>query len=446
VASSFPPHPTPQAPGAALERSLGRWDLTAIGVNQVIGTAVFLMPAQIAGLVGAWGPLAVLAGGLATLVVGLCFAEAGSRFEGTGGAYLYTRAAFGRFTSFEVGWLAWFTRCSSQAAVTAGLTLAVGRYVPVLATGWGRAGLVATATFVFGAVTWQGIRQSAWVVNALTIGKLLPLAIFLATGLAWVSPSRLPALPPLGVDDALSAGLMLIFLYGGFEVVGVPAGEARDPRRHVPFALVATIAVVTVLFSVSQLVATATLPGLARSATPLADAAQVTLGASGALFITAGSLLAMAGNIAGQVLSGSRFLYALGEQGDLPRWFAFVHPRRHTPTHAVLFTSVVALALALTGSFAALAALAAVARLLVYAGTCGATLALRSPRWSGRAGPATFTVPGGPLVPVLGVVVSLGVGAGATRAQLTAGLAFLALGAVLFLLARTRRSGSLGSE
>jgi amino acid transporter len=381
----------------------------------------------------------VLAGGVATLVVGLCFAEAGSRFEGTGGAYLYTRAAFGRFVSFEVGWLAWFTRCSSQAAVTAGLTLAVGRYAPVLAAGWGRASLVAAVTLLFGAVTWQGIRQSAWVVNTLTIGKLLPLAIFLAAGLAWMSPSRLPALPPLGVNDALAAGLMLIFLYGGFEVVGVPAGEARDPRRHVPFALVATIAVVTVLFSLAQLVTTAALPGLAQSATPLADAAQVTLGASGALFITVGSLLAMTGNIAGQVLSGSRFLFALGEQGDLPRWFAFVHPRHHTPTHAVAFTSVVALALALTGSFAALAALAAVARLLVYAGTCGATLALRSDRWSGCAAPATFTVPGGPLVPALGIVVSLAVGAGATRAQLTAGAAFLALGAVLFVVARARR-------
>lgn len=437
------PSPTDRGPearaGAALERTLGRWDLTAIGVNQVIGTSVFLLPAQIAALVGAWGPLAVLAGGVATLLVGLCFAEAGSRFEGTGGAYLYTRAAFGRFASFEVGWLAWFTRCSSQAAVTAGLTLAAGRYAPALASGWGRAALIAAVTLVFGAVTWQGIRQSAWVVNTLTVGKLLPLGIFLAAGLAWVSPSRLPELPPVDVGQALSAGLLLIFLYGGFEVVGVPAGEARDPRRHVPFALVATIAVVTVCFSASQLVATVTLPRLASSATPLADAAHVTLGEAGALFITVGSLLAMSGNIAGQVLSGSRFLFALGEQGDLPRWFAFVHPRRRTPTHAVAFTSVVALALALTGSFAALASLAAVARLLVYAGTCGATLALRSARWAGRAPAATFTVPGGPVVPVLGIAVSLVVGAGATRGQLTAGAAFLALGALLFLVARARR-------
>jgi amino acid transporter len=423
----------------ALQRSLGRWDLTAIGVNQVIGTAVFLLPAQIAGLVGAWGPVAVLAAGLATLVVGLCFAEAGSRFEGTGGAYLYTRAAFGRFVSFEVGWLAWFTRASSQAAVTAGLTLAVGRYLPGLAAGWGRAGLVALVTLVFGAVTWLGIRQSAWVVNTLTVGKLLPLAIFLAAGLTWVSPARYPALPTIDPDGAMTAGLLLIFLYGGFEVVGVPAGEARDPRRHVPAALVTAIAIVTVIYCLAQLVATVTLPDLARSATPLADAAQLTLGPPGALFLTAGSLVAMAGNIAGQVLSGSRFLFALGEQGDLPRWFAFVHPRRHTPTHAIVFTSLVALVLALTGTFVALAALAAVARLLVYAGTCGATLALRSPRWAGRAGAASFTAPLGPAMPLLGIVLSLGVAAGATRGQLGAGAAFLTLGALLYLLVRAKR-------
>jgi amino acid transporter len=196
---------------------------------------------------------------------------------------------------------------------------------------------------------------------------------------------------------------------------------------------------VTVIYCLAQLVATVTLPDLARSATPLADAAQLTLGPPGALFLTAGSLVAMAGNIAGQVLSGSRFLFALGEQGDLPRWFAFVHPRRHTPTHAIVFTSLVALVLALTGTFVALAALAAVARLLVYAGTCGATLALRSPRWAGRAGAASFTAPLGPAMPLLGIVLSLGVAAGATRGQLGAGAAFLTLGALLYLLVRAKR-------
>lgn len=118
-----------------LRRALGRWDLTAIGINQVIGSAIFLLPADVARLVGAWGPAAFAAVGLASLSIALCFAEVGSRFEKTGGPYLPAREAFGRFVGFEVGWMMWFTRVASQASVANGLSLALAFYWPVLASG-----------------------------------------------------------------------------------------------------------------------------------------------------------------------------------------------------------------------------------------------------------------------------------------------------------------------
>jgi APA family basic amino acid/polyamine antiporter len=350
---------------APLRRALGRWDLTAIGVNQVVGSAIFLMPSQVAAEVGAWSPLAFLAGGLAALIVGLCFAEVGSRFDTTGGPYLYARLAFGRFVGFEVGWMAWFTRATSQAAVTAGLTLALGYYVPGVDAGWGRAAVVVTITLLLGVVTFLGIKQSAWVVKVLTVAKLVPLAVFVVAGLAHVDPSLMVPLPPITTDQAMAAGLLLIFVFGGFEVVGVPAGETRSPTRDVPFALVATIVTVTLIFTLAQVVAVGTLPDLAASTTPLADSAYLTLGSSGALLISLGSIFAMSGNIAGQILAGSRFLFALAENADLPRWFARVHPRFQTPSNAVVFTTLVALGLSLSGSFVALASAAAVARLLV---------------------------------------------------------------------------------
>ena len=88
---------------ATLKRALGRWDLTAIGVNQVIGGSIFLLPSQVAIIFGTWSPAAVALMGLVSLSVALCFAELASRFDGTGGPYLYTRAAFGNFFGFEVG-------------------------------------------------------------------------------------------------------------------------------------------------------------------------------------------------------------------------------------------------------------------------------------------------------------------------------------------------------
>src|SRR5919108_2024375 len=148
-----------------LRRALGRWDLTAIGINQVIGGAIFLMPAQVAAQVGNWAPLALVAVGVASMAVALCFAEVGSRFEGTGGPYLYTRAAFGRFVAFEVGWMQWFTRATSQASIANGIALAVGFYWPAVVGGAARVTLLVTLTLLLLWINVRGIRQSAWVVN-----------------------------------------------------------------------------------------------------------------------------------------------------------------------------------------------------------------------------------------------------------------------------------------
>lgn len=107
-----------------LQRALGRWDLTAFGLNIVIGGGIFLLPSLIASEVGNWSPLAVVLVGLAVLCVALSYAEVGSRVDRTGGPYLYTLAAFGSFVAFEVAWMSWFTRVASQASLFNGIALA----------------------------------------------------------------------------------------------------------------------------------------------------------------------------------------------------------------------------------------------------------------------------------------------------------------------------------
>jgi amino acid transporter len=143
----------------------------------------------------------------------------------------------------------------------------------------------------------------------------------------------------------------------------------------------------------------------------------------------------MAGNNLGQILNGSRTIFALAENADLPRWFAYVHPRYRTPSNCILFSVAVALALAVSGSFVALAAVSAVARLVVYLGVCLSTLVLRRRAPSAEMSEAQFTAPFGPVVPIVASVVALGIMAGATREQLTAGGLALAAGAVLYLIA-----------
>ena len=417
-----------------LRRELGKWDLTAIGVNQVIGSAIFFLPSQVAAQVGAWSPLAFLAIGFASLLVALCFAEVGSRFEGTGGPYLYTRAAFGRFVGFEVGWMQWITRVTSQAGIVNALALALGYYWPAAAGGAGRAVTISAVTLGLGWITYRGIRMSAIAINLFTVAKLVPLAVFIAVGIWFVDVGRLAPSGTVSMPQVSAAALLLIFAFGGYDVIGVPAGEASNPRRHLPFAFVATILVVTAVMTAAQVVALGALPNLQESKTPLADASQVFMGAAGALLISAGSIVSMTGNNIGAVLTGSRMLFALSENGELPEFFAKIHPRYRTPSNAIVLTTLVALALALSGSFVILAVASAVARLIAYTGACAATLRLRHPRFQAIVSPATFVIPLGPVVPVVAIAVSLLILAGATGAQLLGGAAGLAAGAVLFLL------------
>jgi amino acid transporter len=423
-----------------LRRALGRWDLAAIGINQTIGGAVFLMPSQIAAAVGAWSPLAILGGTLVTMIVAVSLAEVGSRFEATGGPYLYARTAFGRFFAFEVGWMQWFTRVTSHASVANGLALATGYYWAGAAQGAGRVAVITGITAVLTVLNILGIKQGSRTVNALTIAKLVPLGLFIAVGVFFISPPRFTALPAVSLEQASTAALLTIFVFGGYEVLTVPAGESKDPRRHVPFALITTVIVVGAVTSLCQIVAVGTLDNLAASTTPLADAAAGFLGSPGALVIGLGALASMTGNLAGQILTGSRMLFALAEQGDLPRALARVHPRFRTPVNAVIFTAGVALALALSGSFAWLAIASALARLVIYGASCGAAVVLGRPGRSDRAGAALFVSPLSPLIPVLGVLITIALAAGASRAQLASGVAALGAGALLFLISRRQPS------
>jgi basic amino acid/polyamine antiporter, APA family len=421
-----------------LKRALGRWDLTAIGVNQVIGGAIFLWPAQVAAQIGAWSPIGFVLIGALSLSVALCFAELSSRFDTTGGPYVFTRAAFGDFVGFEIGWMQWFSRATSQASIMAATAVAIGYYWPVMTAGWPRAIFLLALTLIFAAVNIRGVRHGSLLVNVMTVGKLAPLAVFILVGLAFVEPSRLTTLPPITLQQSLAAGLLLIFIYGGYEVVPVPAGESLDPRRDVPFAMVATIVSVMIVMTLTQVVAQGVLADVAFHATPIADAAAVFMGAAGALLIGVGSVLSMTGNNAGQVLSGSRMLFALAEQGQLPSFLARIHPLYRTPANAIIFTSAVALTLGLSGSFAQIALVSALARLLMYGGSAAATLRLRSPEFAQVVKPAGFTAPFGKVVPIVAIGVCIVLAAGATRQQLLGGLAALVVGAILFLISRAR--------
>jgi len=416
---------------------MGRWDLTAVGVNQVIGSGIFVMPAAVAAAVGiASSPLPWVAAGVANALIVLCFAEAGTRFREAGGPYVYARTAFGPFVGFEVAWMMWVTRVFSQAALANALALYVGRFWAGATEGPGRVAVLTLSIGALAAINLAGVRYGSLAINFFTVSKLAPIAVFIGVGVFFIEPQNFSGMFNLGSGGFGAAVLMLMFAFGGYELIGIPASEARSPRRDAPRALLTTIAIVCVVYFLVQLVTAGTLATLETSDTPLADAAEAFMGPAAGIFIAIGGLISIAGSNAGSMLAGPRVTFALGEKGQLPSFFAHVHPRFRTPDVSILIYATVALGLALNGDFAANATFSAVARIVFYMATCAAIPVLRR---QVTAPEDAFVLPGGMLVPGLALVVSVIILANAGMDDLRGGGIALLVGAALYFLAKLSR-------
>jgi amino acid transporter len=409
-----------------LLRVVGLAGLTAIALNGVVGAGIFVLPATVYALAGAASPIAYVLAALVAALVVACFAEAGSRTDETGGPYLYARAAFGSFAGFLVGWMFLLSRLAAGAAIANAIVAYVGSVVPVLGSGAGRLAVITVVVGAVATVNVLGVRRASFAVNVLTVAKLVPLVVFVGVGLLFVDPGRLSlAVPELG--SMRQAALLLVFAYGGFENANVPSEEALNPRRHLPVALLVTIAAVAVLYVLIQVVAQGTLPELATSATPLASAARNVMGPPGGWLLTAAAIVSTVGSISALVLVGPRVLYALARHGQLPAVLASVHPRHHSPHWAVVVFALLTWVVALGGGFAELVALSAVARLLFSASTCLAVPVLRR-----RAPLGGFVLPGGPIIPLLATGLSVWILSGVTRTQAIAGGIGLMSGVIVY--------------
>ncbi|MFN2500765.1 MAG: APC family permease [Pyrinomonadaceae bacterium] len=360
-----------------LVRGLGRWDFTAIVINTIIGAGIFGLPARVYAQIGSYSLVAFV---LCALIIGLillCYAEVSSRFSTTGGPYLYAKAAFGSIVGFEVGWLYWIVRVTTFAANCNLLVTYLGFFVPGAGEGTLRIALISLVVVIITAVNIIGIRESALMTNIFTIGKLLPLLILVVVGLFFIQPGNFNFTAVPEYSSFSSAVLLLIYAYVGFEAAVVLAGETKDPNKTVPFGTLVALGMVAVLYILIQTVSIGTLPGLATSERPLADAATVSLGALGAGFITIGALISIFGNLNVGVLSATRLLFAMSEQRELPPAVAKTHARFKTPYVAIGLTAVVILVLTIQSSFLTALTIATITRLLVYATTCLALIVFR---------------------------------------------------------------------
>jgi basic amino acid/polyamine antiporter, APA family len=413
-------------------RVVGFWGLVALCINGVVGSGVYLLPSESYRFLGPFSLWAPLLFAVPVFILVLCFAEAASHFDRPGGAYLYSRTAFGDFIGFETGWMNMLARVTSLASLANGFVLAVARLYPGASEPFQRGLILTLMLVIIGCIHAAGVRYGAGTIYVFTIGKMLPLLAFVVIGLVAFRSNPLPASFTIPGAEAewSKAAFLLLFAYAGFENMGNSAGEYRNPRKDLPLALLVATLGIAALYSLTQLAAMSALPDLSMSETPIADAAAQIIGPAGALLMTLGATISIFGTNLDTMLQGSRMLYTLTLDHRPYTPLSWLHRTARTPYVAIIFLVLVSVPVAIAGTFVTLALLSAVARLATYLSTCAALPVLRRRSAPGFYSSRTL------LVPILGILVSLTLVAVIDRPRLIAAAVALLVGAALWGLSR----------
>ncbi|MDB4970527.1 MAG: hypothetical protein JWN44_6216 [Myxococcales bacterium] len=423
------------------KRELTLIDCFGLGINGIIGSGIFLLPAALQRRAGGQSPLAWLVVGSLCTLVALSFAEAAGRTDRSGGPYRYATDAFGPLIGFAVGWITMVSSLLGYAAVARGFA----EHAAFLFGGADRFGVEVIGVVVLVAalagVNVIGIKPSARTGDVLSVVKILGLVAFVGIGLFHVDARNLHAAPsPLpgeraGLFGAAFAGL---FACTGFEYVPVPAGETVNPRRSIGLAMAVSVVGATLLYALVQYVAAGTLPSLGSSSRPLVDAARAFAGPTGAGAIAVVATLSALGFCSSSAMVVPRYVESFAQDSFLPRILERRSARFGTPIVAIFAVSVLVSILAIFLDFTSLADVSNVAVVVQYQSTCVAILVWRwrDPKASG------FRLPLGPTIPILAVAGTLFFLVQVSRVELLFGAALLVAGLAFGVLTRLwRRRG-----
>lgn len=382
--------------------------MAALFINSTIGGSVFALPGELNRLLGRASPLAMVFAAVAVGIIMGCIAEVASQFTEPGGAYLYTRTAFGRFVGLQIAWFCLLAPLGA-VAVCANLFLT---YLMTFVSGtlnvWEHGFAIALLIAIPAALNYRGVRSGANFSTVMTLAKLSPLALLIVVGLTRYTNQ----LPMIHASEIASPGLsnwvravaLLFFTFSGGEDSLIPTGEIKEPRKTIPFAVGTGLIGCAAIYLLLQFVIVATVGPSATGARSVVDAASLLFGTRGATLISIGIMVSTYGFISGVMLNTPRLVYSLAAEGDLPGNFARIHPRFHTPAMAIVVCAFAGWILAVSGTFIFVLAISAGATMVYYSGMCASLLRLRKLHPHANA----FRIPFGPVLSIVGVAISLG--------------------------------------
>ena len=414
-----------------LNRSISKWAMVLLVINGVIGSGIFRLPADSFKEVGVYSIAAFLVCAVVVFVIILCFAEVSSRFDKTGGPYLYALTSFGPLPAFLTGWLLLITRFITYAALINLLVTYLSVFSVWFELRSARIITIILLTLFLAYVNHIGVKNSTRVNNFLTIGKLLPLLLFIIVGFFFIEPGNYEINKVPDFTSFSSTVLLLVFAFGGFESVLVNSGEVKNPEKNLPFALFLAALIIAGIYMLIQIVSIGTLPTLASTNKPLADAAGLFMGKTGAIIIAIGAMFSVSGTLNAIMLVGSRLPFAFSEEKQFPAVFSFIHPKYKTPTWSLLLFMTLTIIISLNYSFLSAASISAITRVMIYGIVCVTLIILRKKN-PGKTG--FFKIKYGNIVAILGVLLTLWLLTSATPEQMKQISIAIGIGLVVYLL------------
>lgn len=372
-------------------------------INGVIGAGIFGLPAKAFKETGVFSIAALLVCACAVFVIVMCFAEVSSRFTKTGGPYVYALAAFGKLPAFLAGWLLLLTRFITYAALINLLVTYLSVFSDWFTLPSSRIISILCISIFLAYINHIGVKNSTRVSNFFTIAKVLTLLLFIIAGMFYIEPANFEIKQTPGFASFSSTVLLLIFAFGGFESVLVNTGEVKNPAKSLPFALLLATIFIALIYILILIVSIGTLPSLASSDKPLAEAAGLFMGKTGAMIIAAGALLSVTGTLNSIMMVGSRLPFAFSEEKQFPQVFSFIHPTYKTPTWSLVLFASVTILISVSNTFIYAATISAITRVMTYAVVCVSLIMLRKKN-TGQTG--FFKIPFGNYFAIAGVLVA----------------------------------------
>ena len=393
------------------------------GVGIILGAGVYALVGAVAGEAGNGIWLSFVIAALVASVIGLCYAELASMFPHSAADHEYTRQALGPRPAFVIGWLMVIGNVIAAATVALGFGGYLHTFVDVSPT--------VTAIVALGVamcIAFLGVEETVRVMIVGTLVEVAGLVLVIAIGLPHLPDADLTNFDQ-GAAGVMGGAALVMFAYIGFNEIATLAEEAENPTRTIPLAMLISIGVTTVLYIAVAVAAVSVLGAslLADSEAPLADVAKEVLGDRASSVVAIIALFSTANTMLLLLVAASRMIYGMARTDALPRFLAWVYPRRQTPVRALALSMLLASAFAMTGELAFVAGATNFVVYVAFASACISLVVLRYKR-PGQARPfqAPLTLGRMPLLPLVGLVlVALQV------AYL--GWDVLALGAGLFL-------------